>query len=75
LYLLGIRRLRCFAAWRIIADEERGIARRRPETLPDLVALVHKCRIQEFADVAGMVDMEIPSTTNLMSEGFTLILG
>src|ERR1700760_1541057 len=43
----------------IIADEESGIAWRRPERVPDLVALVHKRGIKELADVAGMVDMEM----------------
>src|SRR5450631_700450 len=45
---------------KIIADEERGIARCGPERVPDLVALEYECRVEELADVAGMIDMEVP---------------
>jgi len=43
LYLLGIPAAYAVSQHgEIIADEERGIARRRPERVPDLVALVQQ---------------------------------
>ena len=44
----------------ILRDEERGEAIGRPEGVLDLVALVDEGRVEELADIAGMVDVEMP---------------
>src|SRR5262249_22939850 len=44
----------------VTGDEERGEAIGGPEVVLDLVALIDKGRIEELADIAGMVDVEMP---------------
>ena len=44
----------------ILRDEEHGVAIRRPEGVLDLVALIDEGRVEELADIAGMVDVEMP---------------
>ena len=44
----------------IVGDEERRISWRRPERVLDLVALEYERRVEELADIAGMVDVEMP---------------
>ena len=45
---------------KVVGDEERRIPRCRPECVLDLVALEHKCGIEELADIASVIDVEMP---------------
>src|SRR6516164_2058421 len=53
---------------KIVGDEESSISGSGPESVPDLIALVYKGRVEEFADVAGVIDVE-------MSEHDVLYIG
>src|SRR5438552_575765 len=43
----------------VVGDEERRISWRRPERVLDLVALEYERRVEELADIAGVIDMEV----------------
>src|SRR5271156_3553789 len=58
----------------ILSDEEHGVAWRGPERIPDLVTLIDERRVQEFADVAGMIDMEVPKHDILYVRGLDVDL-
>src|ERR1700722_11556342 len=52
----------------IVTDEECRVSRRRPERVLDLVALEYERRLEELADIAGMIDVEM-SKHNILDVG------